>query len=133
MACDDRYTKARLAVRKQRRFRSTEGSEITPTRRSAARLLLAIALFGPLGAAAPTAHADAVDDAFTAALTSKGINFQSPQAAIIAGHEVCDEIGLGRTPVQVASDMTKNSNLDGYHAGYFVGLAMHAYCPQRAL
>lgn len=95
--------------------------------------MLAIALFGPLGAAAPTAHADAVDDAFTAALTSKGINFQSPQAAIIAGHEVCDEIGLGRTPVQVATDMTKNSNLDGYHAGYFVGLAMHAYCPQRAL
>ena len=99
---------------------------------SAARLVLVISLFGPLGAAASSAHADATDDAFTAALTSKGITFESPQAAIIAGHEVCDELDLGRTPVQVATDVTKNSNLGGYHAGYFVGLAMRTYCPKHA-
>jgi hypothetical protein len=118
-------------VRKQRRFCSTEGSEIIPTRISAAGLVLAIALLGPAGATGPTAHADAVDDTFLAALSSKGINFASPQAAIVAGHEVCDELGLGRTPVQVATDVTRNSNLDGYHAGYFVGLAIRTYCPQH--
>jgi hypothetical protein len=78
----------------------------------------AIALLGPLGPTGPTAHAGAADDAFVAALSSKGVNFASPQSAIIAGHEVCDELGLGRSPTQVATDVTKNSNLDGYHAGY---------------
>jgi Protein of unknown function (DUF732) len=104
---------------------------MTPTRISAAGLALVIALLGPLGAAGATAYADANDDAFIAALSAKGINFASPQAAIVAGHEVCDELGLGRTPVQVATDVTRNSNLDGYHAGYFVGLAVRTYCPQH--
>ncbi len=94
--------------------------------------MLVISLFGPLGAAASAAHADAADDVFTAALTSKGINFESPQAAIIAGHEVCNELDLGRTPAQVATDVTRNSNLGGYHAGYFVGLAIRTYCPRHA-
>ena len=106
---------------------------MTPTRTLAAGLIPVIAMLGTLGAAAPTAHADAaVDNTFTAALSSKGINFASPQSAIVAGHEVCDELGLGRTQVQVATDVTKNSNLDGYHAGYFVGLAIRTYCPQHA-
>ena len=91
-----------------------------------------VALLSLVGVAAPTAHADAVDDTFLSALKAKGINFASPQAAIVAGHEVCDELGLGRTLAQVATDVTKNSNLDGYHAGYFVGLSVAAYCPQHA-
>lgn len=78
----------------------------------------------------PAAHADAVDDTFLSALRSKNINFASPEGAVIAGHEVCDELRLGRSATQVASDVTKNSNLDGYHAGYFVGLAIRTYCPQ---
>jgi hypothetical protein len=101
---------------------------MTPARILAAGLVPALALLGaPAGA-----HADAADNTFTAALSSKGINFASPQAAIIAGHEVCDELDLGRTQVQVATNVTKNSNLDGYHAGYFVGLAVATYCPQHA-
>ena len=102
-----------------------------PTRTLAAGLIPVIAMLGTLGA--PIAHADAAaDNTFTAALSSKGINFASPQSAIVAGHEVCDELDLGRTQVQVATDVTKNSNLDGYHAGYFVGLAVRTYCPQHA-
>jgi hypothetical protein len=104
---------------------------MTPTRTLTAGLAPVIALLGSLGAAQPLAHADAADTTFTAALSSRGINFASPQSAIIAGHEVCDELDLGRTPVQVATDVTKNSNLDGYHAGYFVGLAVRTYCPQH--
>ena len=106
---------------------------MTPTRVLATGLAPVIAMLGILGVPEAIAHADAAaDNTFTAALSSKGINFASPQAAIIAGHEVCDELGLGRTPVQVATDVTKNSNLDGYHAGYFVGLAVRTYCPQHA-
>jgi hypothetical protein len=104
---------------------------MAPTRFLSAGLIPVIALLGALRA--PIAHADlAADNTFTTALSSKGINFASPQAAIVAGHEVCDELGLGRTQVQVATDVTKNSNLDGYHAGYFVGLAVATYCPQHA-
>jgi hypothetical protein len=101
---------------------------MTPARILAASLVPALALLG----SPAVAHADAADSTFTSALSSKGINFASPQAAIVAGHEVCDELGLGRTQVQVATDVTKNSNLDDYHAGYFVGLAVATYCPQHA-
>jgi Protein of unknown function (DUF732) len=85
-----------------------------------------------LAAAAPIAHADATDDAFLGALTAKGIHFGSPDKAFIAGHEVCDELGNGKSPTQVASTVQSNSNMDGYHAGFFVGAAIRAYCPQHA-
>lgn len=105
---------------------------MAPTRILAAWLGLVAALLGPLGAPPPRAHADAVDDAFLSELRSKSINFASPQAAVVAAHEACDELHLGRTPPQVATEVTRNSNLDGYHAGFFVGLAIHTYCPQFA-
>ena len=91
-----------------------------------------VALLSLVGVAAPTAHADAVDDTFLSALKAKGINFASAQAAIVAGHEVCDELDLGRQSSDVANDVTKNSNLDGYHAGFFVGVSIAAFCPRHA-
>jgi hypothetical protein len=96
-----------------------------------ARLVLVAAL-GALAAAAPIAHADATDDAFLAALTAKGIHFGSPEKAFVAGHEVCDELGTGKTAVQVASTVQSNSGMDGYHAGFFVGASIRAYCPLYA-
>jgi Protein of unknown function (DUF732) len=93
-----------------------------------ARLVLVTAL-GPL-AAAPIAHADATDDAFLAALTGKGIHFKSPDKALIAGHEVCDELVGGKSPTQVASTVQSNTAMDGYHAGFFVGASIRAFCPQ---
>ncbi len=61
---------------------------------------------------------------------AKGIKYSSAEAAIIAAHEVCDELNLGRTLDQVASTVMSNSNLDGFHAGYFVGASIRAYCPK---
>jgi hypothetical protein len=104
---------------------------LSPVRSLAVVLSLSAALLGLMGIAASTAHADAVDDNFLAALRAKGINVASPQQAIIAGHEVCDELDLGRQPSDVANDVTKNSNLDGYHAGFFVGASIAAYCPRH--
>src|ERR1700757_490177 len=95
-----------------------------------ARLVLVAAL-GPL-AAAPIGHADASDNAFLEALTSKGIHFGSPDKALIAGHEVCDKLDTGRSMNQVASTVMANSGLDGYHAGFFVGASIRAYCPKYA-
>ena len=75
--------------------------------------------------------ADAVDNAFITALKAKGIDFASPQAAIVAGHEVCDELDLGRQKSDIANDVMGNSKMDGYHAGFFVGASVAAYCPRH--
>ncbi len=104
---------------------------LSPVRSLPAVLFVSVTLVSFAGVAAPAAHADAVDDNFLSALKAKGINFASGQAAIIAGHEVCDELDLGRQPSDVANDVTKNSNLDGYHAGFFVGASIAAYCPRH--
>ncbi|WP_297792755.1 DUF732 domain-containing protein [Mycobacterium sp.] len=102
-----------------------------------ARSLLAIGVVpvaGLLGtlAASPTAHATSADDAFLAALKAKGINYESPDAAVNSGHTVCHELDSGQTPEQVANNVVSSSSLDSYHAGYFVGVSIKAYCPKYA-
>ncbi|WP_424738293.1 DUF732 domain-containing protein [Mycobacterium sp.] len=97
-----------------------------------------VALLAPVGAAASTAHADPADsDAkFLAALSSKGITYGSPEVMIAAGHVACEELDRGETPTTVAQDVMNNkdvltsSNLDAYHAGFFVGASIAAYCPK---
>jgi Protein of unknown function (DUF732) len=105
----------------------------------AACVVLVVALLGPSGAAASTAHADPADsDAkFLAALSAKGITFASPEVMIAAGHVACTELDQGETPTTVAQDVMNNkdvltsSNLDAYHAGFFVGASIGAYCPEH--
>ncbi len=92
--------------------------------------LLAVAVMAVFSQA-PTAQADAVDSQFLNALNSHGINFGSPQTAIQAAHQVCDELDSGRLKSDVANEVTGSSNLDGYHAGYFVGVSIAAYCPRH--
>lgn len=104
---------------------------------SRARSLLAIGVVpvaGLLGAMATsaTAQANAADDAFLSALKAKGINYESPDAAVNSGHTVCHELDSGQTPEQVANNVLSSSSLDSYHAGYFVGVSIKAYCPKYA-
>ena len=93
--------------------------------------VLAVALLGLVAVAAPTAHADAVDGNFLGAIGSKGITFASGQSAIVAGHEVCDELDQGKQASDVANDVMAQTNLDGYHAGFFVGVSIAAFCPRH--
>ena len=91
---------------------------------------MAVALLGPLGAV-PTAHADTKDDTFLASLKAEGItDHLSAQHAIEAGHTVCQKLDSGLTPTEVASDVLNSSVMPAYHAGYFVGASIKAYCPQ---
>jgi Protein of unknown function (DUF732) len=92
---------------------------------------VAVALIGPL-VAAPSARADATDDAFLAALHAHGITHESAQSAIAAGHLVCHQLDMGKTQEQIATDVMNSSTLDGNNAGYFVAIAERAYCPQYA-
>src|SRR6516225_10132379 len=66
-----------------------------PVRSLLAGLVLVVTLVSLAEVATPTARADVIDDAFLLAIKAKGINFGSPQGAVIAGHEVCDQLGLG--------------------------------------
>ncbi len=96
------------------------------------RLLVAsvIALLGPLGAV-PTAHADSNDNRFLASLKTEGItDHVSPNHAIEAAHSVCQKLDGGESPTQVANDVLNSSTMPAYHAGYFVGASIDAYCPQ---
>ncbi len=81
---------------------------------------------------APLATADDIDDKFLAALRSQGIAYDAAASAIAAGHAVCSEIDGGKTPTQVAQEIQTNTNLDGFHSGYFVGAAIGSYCPQHS-
>lgn len=104
----------------------------SPTQTLLAGSTLFVALLTVTTLRATTAHADAIDTNFIAALQAKGINFASPQAAIVAGHQVCDELDSGRAAGDVANDVMGSSNLDGYHAGFFVGVSVAAFCPRHA-
>ena len=87
-------------------------------------------LVGPLSAAA-TAHADSHDQMFLSALQSEGItDHVSSSHAIEAGHIVCEKLDGGLSPSDEASDVLLSSQMPAYHAGYFVGVSIKAYCPQ---
>jgi hypothetical protein len=101
-------------------------------RSRAAGLVLSVVLLSLSGVAAPTARADAVDNNVLNALQSKGITFASKQAAIVGAHQVCDELDGGRAKTDVANDVMQQSSLDGYHAGFFVGVSVAAFCPRYA-
>ena len=103
----------------------------SPLRSLLAGLVLAVALIGLVAAAGPIAHADAVQNNFLGALSSRGITFASGQSAIVAPREVCDELDQGRQASDIASDVMTQSNLDGYHAGFFVGVSIAAFCPRH--
>jgi hypothetical protein len=105
-----------------------------PLRSLIAGLGLAVAPLSVVGVAAPTAHADyAVDSSnFHGALSSSGITFASRQAATAAGREVCDELDQGMQASDVANNVMAQSDLDGYHAGFFVGASIAAFCPRHS-
>jgi Protein of unknown function (DUF732) len=103
-----------------------------PVRSILTGVVLAFAALSGMAITAPSAHADAVDSSFLNALKAKGITFASGQAAVIAGHQVCDALDGGRASSDVANDVMQQSGLDGYHAGFFVGVSIAAFCPRHA-
>jgi hypothetical protein len=103
-----------------------------PVRLILTSLALVLAPLGVTAIAAPSARADAVDTNFLNALQSKGITFASGQAAVIAGHQVCDGLDGGQASSDVANSIMQQSGLDGYHAGFFVGVSIAAFCPRHA-
>ena len=106
----------------------------SPLRSLLTGLVLAVALIGLVAVRSPDrACRFAVDSSsFHGARSSRGITFASRQAAIAAGHEVCDELDQGRQASDVGNDVMTQTNLDGYHAGFFVGVSIAAFCPRHS-
>ncbi|QFG11107.1 hypothetical protein PBI_QUEENHAZEL_35 [Mycobacterium phage QueenHazel] len=97
-----------------------------------APLLIVAGILGAGLVAAPNAQADIVSDAFILALDSEGITYASESAAINAGHAVCDYMDTGASIYSASVLVYQNSHLDLYDAGYFVGAATAAFCPEHA-
>ncbi len=115
------------------RGRHPQVRSLRPLRSLIAGLVLAIAPLSVIGVAAPTAHADyAVENTISTAPSSRGITFASRQAATAAGREVCDELDQGMQASDVANNVMTQSGLDGYHAGFFIGASIAAFCPRRS-
>jgi len=109
---------------------STHIGNLSPLRTLwAVGFALAAAMVGALGTAS-TAHADNTDQAFISTLRAHGIEHESEQTEIMAGHLVCHQLAMGKTPQQVATDVMSSSTLDGDNSGFFVAIAEEAYCPQ---
>jgi hypothetical protein len=121
-----------LAISKTRNSAERKGSPMSTTQVRPPIYLLTVVLLGLLAISTPTAHADAVDSNFLNALKAKGVTFASSQAAIQAGHQVCDNLDQGRATQDVANDVMQQSGLDAYHAGFFVGVSVAAFCPRHA-
>ncbi len=95
-------------------------------------LVLVSALFGVMAQLTPAAHADADNGGdFLGALSAQGITFTSGPAAIAAGREVCSELDQGKQAGDVANEAMARTNLDGYHAGFFIGASIAAICPRH--
>jgi opacity protein-like surface antigen len=103
----------------------------TPPRSILTGIAVLLAALNVAALAAPAADADTVDESFLKALQSKQITFASGQAAVVAGHQVCDALDGGRASSDVANDVMQQSGLDGYHAGFFVGVSIAAFCPRH--
>ena len=92
---------------------------------SCAVLLCAAALFS----AAP-ASADPNDGAFTNALAKGGIVLPDQNAAIAWAHTVCTGLDRQAKPSLLAMKLMKDTDLSMKQSGYFIGVAISAYCPQ---
>ncbi|OBG22816.1 DUF732 domain-containing protein [Mycobacterium sp. 852002-51057_SCH5723018] len=81
-------------------------------------------------AVAGAAAAGTVDDAFVAQMKSHGIAFSSPDQAVNQGHQVCTELAAGKNAAAITIETMDRAHLNPRQAGYFVGAAAQAYCPQ---
>lgn len=78
--------------------------------------------------AAP-AFADQTDDVFISVIQDQGIPFSTPTDAIALAQAVCEYVGAGQQPEQVAVEISGPANWSVEQSGFFVGAATQSYCP----
>ena len=93
---------------------------------AASAAFAAVALTGaPAAVAAP-------EDDFLTVITNGGITWpadKTPQV-VETGHAVCQDWDNGATFEQEVADLTSVTSWSDYQAGYFIGAATGAFCPE---
>lgn len=93
-----------------------------------------IAAAATLITGAPSAKADVFDDAFLDTLDTFSVPYGNAAGAIDLAHTVCEVLDeTGAHPAYVGIVLAREA--EGYwtldEAGYFVGAAIGAYCPEH--
>jgi uncharacterized protein DUF732 len=86
--------------------------------------LAAVAAAGTAGAVSST------DDAFLTEITSEGISYDTPKAAISNAHYVCSALDDGADPVDLGTEILDNTDLSTHQAAVFLVTAVNVYCPE---
>lgn len=68
---------------------------------------------------------------FPGSAEGQGHRLRVTAGRLVAGDQVCDELDSGRAASDVANDVMGSSHLDAYHAGFFVGVSVAAFCPRH--
>ena len=92
----------------------------------------ATAAFGAVAlGGAPVAGADPEGD-FLTVISDGGITWPSDKTAqvIETGYAVCQDWAGGITFEQEVADLTSVTSWSDYQAGYFIGAATGAFCPE---
>src|SRR5689334_5057690 len=78
-------------------------------------------------ALAAPAMADPNDDVFINVIQNEGIPFSSEENAINLASAVCDYVGAGQAPEQVAVEISEPAGWTVEQSGFFVGAATQTY------
>ncbi|APE14169.1 hypothetical protein BOH72_01940 [Mycobacterium sp. WY10] len=93
------------------------------------RVVTAAAFVAGATAMAAPAHADAVDDAFVAALNRAGIHYDNAEAATQLAKQVCPQlVGPGKS-FGAAVSRVQGGGIPPQMAAFFAGMAVKLYCP----
>lgn len=92
-------------------------------------MLTAATFVGAATTFAAPAHADAVDDAFIAALNKAGIHYDNAEAATQLAKSVCPQlVGPGKS-FGMAVAKVQGGGIPPQMAAFFAGMAVKLYCP----
>jgi uncharacterized protein DUF732 len=106
-----------------------------PSPRWLARTIVPVMVGAALFASAPIAAADP-NDAYLAQLRAAGLTWPPGHEAAMIGMAqlICDDLGWGWTPDQIAQDVHANLDPRGIAVGdvaSMVGIAHATYCPNQ--
>lgn len=71
------------------------------------------------------------DDIYIATLDVAGIYYSTEEAAIAAGHAICNGFDAGLSLVQVGLTAVREGGYTVDEAGTIIGVAVGAYCPEH--
>ncbi len=101
-----------------------------------ARIMIPIVVGSALATSAPTASADPLADSYLNQLRGAGLTWPEghEQALIGTALLVCDDLGWGWTPQQIANQIHANLDPEDIHVhdvGAMVNIAHAVYCPNQ--